>query len=98
MDDISNDKRPLTSSASSSETEDMACSVRSGSSPLERALMTLSRDSTLRRKYLYERWHGVIEDRPSSDKPHLYSVDLEFWWSRRLHTPLGRALARLDRT
>jgi arylsulfatase A-like enzyme len=44
-------KRPLTSSASSSETQDKARAA-SAAAPLDRALMTLSCNSTLRRKYL----------------------------------------------
>jgi len=72
-------KRPLTSSAFSSETRDVACTVCSGSSPLDRALMTLGRDSTLRRKYLYERWQGAIENHPSSDKPHQHARPADDW-------------------
>ena len=91
-------KLHLTSTAFSSKTRDgrrVACSVGGRTSSLDRALRTLSRDSDLRREYLHARWQGAIENHPSSDRPQLYSTDLELWWSTRLHTPLGRALSRL---
>lgn len=73
------------------------CGRKDGvSALLERALLTTDRDSALRRKYLRKRWHGEIEKRQPRDKPHLHPTPLELWWSRRLRTPLGRALMRLN--
>jgi len=66
-----------------------------GSSPLERALITLGRDSELRSKFLRKRWQGSIERLRSRDEPGLTTEEL--WWSRRHRTPLGRALSSLNR-
>jgi len=84
-----------------SETRDGRCvanvgeSASGGSSLLERALVTTGRDSVLRHKFLRKRWQGAIERLQSRDNLHL--TDPELWWSRRLRTPLGRALSRLNR-
>jgi hypothetical protein len=65
------------------------------SSSLERALVTTDRDSALRRKYLHNRWQGAIEKLESRDELRLRPTGQE-WWNRRLGTPLGRALMRLN--
>ena len=63
--------------------------------PLGRALAALSRDSDQRRQYLRERWQGAFKELSSGSEPLSSETDLEKWWSRRLKTPLGRALSQL---
>jgi hypothetical protein len=61
-------KKPSVASTSSSigEARDDGClanvdkSVSGGSSPLERALIAMDRDSGLRRKFLRKRWQDAI--------------------------------------
>ena len=71
--------------------------IRDGSSSIERAVMGLGRDSSLRRDYLQSRWQRAMEQVASRDKPDFHNLDLELWWSRRLKTPLGRALSLLEK-
>lgn len=97
---MKNDGRPQAEISSISETQMDGCAracpdKRDGCSPLERALITLSRDSELRSKFLRKRWQGTIEGRGCSDE--LRATTEEFWWSRRLEIPVGRALSRLNR-
>ena len=90
--------QPLKSSPLKSEIREAKHAVhtiRDGSSSIERAVMGLGRDSSLRRDYLQERWQRAMENFGSKDKPDIHSMDLELWWSRRLETPLGRALSHL---
>ena len=96
-------KPPLAPTSFSTETRkgrcvaDDVCGSEYGvSSSLERALVTTGRDSALRRKYLHRRWQGAVERLQSRDKPHLHPTAQELWRSRRLRTPLGRALMRLN--
>jgi len=99
---MQDDKRPLAPTSLSSETRDGrraaadVCGSEYGvSSSLERALVTIGRDSALRKKFLRKRWQGTIERLWSRDE--LRSTTDELWWSRRLRTPLGRALSNLNR-
>jgi hypothetical protein len=66
-------------------------------SPLDRPLVTIGRDSALRRRYLRRRWLGHHAIEKLESRYLLSPVSLEFWWKRRLRTPLGRALSRLDK-
>ena len=95
------DRLPLAPTAFTSQTREgrhaasAVCGSECGvSSSLERALVTIGRDSALRHKFLRKRWQGAIERLRSSDK--LHPTAQELWWSRRLRTPLGRALSRLN--
>ena len=74
----------------------MALIIHNGNTPLDRALISLSRDSTQRRRYLQARWQKACA--PCSCQVATAAVfDLEFWWSRRLQTSLGRAMSSLDK-
>ncbi len=62
--------------------------------PLDRALLGLGRDSDLRRRYLRARWQQASVSK--SERAIVSPCDLKTWWSRRVHTPVGSALARLQ--
>ena len=96
------DKRPLAPTSLSSKTRDNSCAAGNVcgseyrvSTSLERALVTIGRDSALRNKFLRKRWQGAIESLGSRNE--LRPTTDELWWSRRLRTPLGRALGKLNR-
>jgi len=45
---------------------------------LYRALVTIGRDSALRRKFLRQRWQGAMQGLSSSDKLHLVPEEIDF--------------------
>jgi hypothetical protein len=68
-------KRRLAPTALNSEIRDGRCAAGNGrgseygvSSSLERALVTIGRDSALRNKFLRKRWQGTIERLWSRDE------------------------------
>lgn len=88
--------RSHTGANSEVQNDQHAASGKGGSPLVQRALAALGRDDPLRRDYLRKRWQGKIESLRSSDQTQPF--ELRGWWARRLRTPLGRALSRLEET